>query len=175
LAWSAPSDWSTPASSPWRAPDDSAPPAGNGFSPPDAAPGPAAPPYDPSAAHYSGPSPGQYGFPPPGQYGYQPYYTPAPARTNPVAIAALVCGIVQFPLGLFLLNILLAVPAIICGAIGLRQTRQRGEAGRGLAIAGLVLGILGVVYLAVAIVFIVVGLHFARLNGTTAAISRDGR
>ena len=63
------------------------------------------------------------------------------------------CGIAQFVLGLLIFgNILLAIPAIICGALGLKQTRLRGERGRGMAIAGLVLGILGVVYFALVIV-----------------------
>ena len=108
------------------------------------------------------PPPGQYP-PPPGQYGYQqaPYYPAAAVpRNNPVAIAALVCGLAQFVLGLLLVgNILLAIPAIICGAIGLRQINQRGERGRGMAIAGLVLGILGVVYFVIILGLIIVGLN----------------
>jgi Domain of unknown function (DUF4190) len=90
----------------------------------------------------------QWGFPQPG---FQP-------RTNPVAIAALVCGLVQFLLGLLILgNILLAIPAVVLGAIGLRQTAVRGERGRGLAIAGLILGILGIVYFSLVLVVILVG------------------
>jgi hypothetical protein len=118
-------------------------PADHGFSPSGQTPWAAPPPG-------YGPPPGQYG------YGYQsPYYSPSVPRTNPVAIAALVCGLVQFLGGLVLVgNIVLAIPAIICGAIGLRQTRQRGERGRGMAIAGLVLGILGVVYFALIVVLI---------------------
>jgi hypothetical protein len=94
-----------------------------------------------------------------GQYGYPPQYpTPAAPRTNRAAIWALVCGIGQFILGLTLVgNILAAIPAIILGAIALKQTRLRGEGGRGLAIAGLVLGILGVFYFLLIIVVIVVG------------------
>jgi hypothetical protein len=110
----------------------------------------------------SGASPaGRYGYQPAGQHGYQPGYGPVATRTNPVAIAALICGVAQFFLGLFAVNVLLAIPAIICGAIGLRQTRQRGEGGRGLSIAGLVLGILGVVWNVLYVVLIVyVGAHF---------------
>jgi Domain of unknown function (DUF4190) len=97
--------------------------------------------------------------PPPGQPGYQWGYT---SRNNPVAIAALVCGVAQFLGGIIIFgNILLAIPAVICGAIGLRQTRQRGERGRGMAIAGLVLGILGIVYfvVVVAVAIVIVSLH----------------
>jgi hypothetical protein len=90
------------------------------------------------------------------------YYTPASGRTNRPAIAALVCGVTQFFLGLFALNFLLAIPAIICGALGVRQTRERGEGGRGLAIAGLVLGILGIVWNVLYVVLIIaLGNHFA--------------
>jgi hypothetical protein len=90
----------------------------------------------------------QWSFPQPG---YQP-------RTNPVAVAALVCGLVQFLLGLLVLgNILLAVPAVILGAIGLRQTAARGERGRGMAIAGLILGILGIIYFALVLAVVLLG------------------
>jgi Domain of unknown function (DUF4190) len=141
-----------------------------------------APGQDPQAASQYGyqPPPGQYAQTPGqypqalGQYGYQPspgQYPasagqygpqqwpayPAAPRNNRVAIAALVCGVAQFVLGLLIVgNIVLAIPAIICGAIGLKQTRQRGESGRGMAIAGLVLGILGVVYFAIIVVVLVI-------------------
>jgi Domain of unknown function (DUF4190) len=137
---------------------------------------------DPQAAGQYGyqPPPGQYAQTPEqyqqalGQYGYQqapgqypasagqygpqqwpPY--PAAPHNNRVAIAALVCGVAQFVLGLLIVgNIVLAIPAIICGAIGLKQTRQRGESGRGMAIAGLVLGILGVVYFVIIVVVLII-------------------
>ena len=126
-------------------------------------------PGDPYQAGYPQPGypqqPGylqQAGYPQPGypQAGYPQPFVGAQARNNPLAITALVCGIVQFVLGLFVvLNILGAIPAIICGAIALRQIRERRERGRGMAIAGLVLGILGVVYFILVIILIVVGLH----------------
>ena len=118
----------------------------NGFSPKGADPWTAQPGgYQPSA----------------GQYGYPAYVQPSAGRNNPLAIAALVCGIAQFLGGLLIVgNILLAIPAVICGAIGLRQINQRGERGRRMAIAGLVLGILGVAYfLLIVIVLVVAGVH----------------
>jgi hypothetical protein len=157
-------DWTQSAPPPWPAQDASAAqPAGNGFSPAGSDPWPAQPgaipPTSqhgaPPAGQYGYPPAGQYGYPPAGQFGYQPGYPPAGRRTSPVAIAALICGVVQFFLGLFAVNFVLAIPAIICGAIGLRQTRQRGEGGRGLAIAGLVLGILGIVWNVLYVVLIV--------------------
>ncbi len=99
-----------------------------------------------------------------GQYpGYQdPRYQPQPfgrgSRTNPLAIAALVCGIGQFLLGLLIVgNILLAIPALVLGVVGLRQVSSRGERGRGLAIAGIVLGALGIVYFGLVLILIVAG------------------
>ena len=93
---------------------------------------------------------------PPDQYEYQPPPTGRPAgRANPLAIAALACGIGQFFLGLLIVgNILLAVPALVLGIVGLRQVRSRGERGRGMAIAGVVLGALGVVYFALVLLVI---------------------
>jgi hypothetical protein len=118
-------------------------PGGNGF-------GPAG--SDPRTGQPPAPAP------PAGPYGYPPAAYPAPVtvRTNRPAIAALVCGVAQFFLGLFAVNFLLAIPAIICGAIGMRQTKERGQAGRGLSIAGLVLGILGIVWNVLYVVLIVV-------------------
>jgi hypothetical protein len=168
-----PDSWSTPWANPaWPA----AQPEPGGY--------PSAGRQDPQAAGQYGyqPAPGQYGYLPTpgqypqagGQYGYQPtpgQYPaaagqygpqqwpayPAARRNNRVAIAALVCGLAQFLLGLLIVgNIVLAIPAIICGAIGLKQTRQRGESGRGMAIAGLVLGILGVVYFVIIVVVLII-------------------
>jgi len=63
-------------------------------------------------------------------------------------------------LGLLLVgNILLAIPAIVCGSVALKQIRLRGERGHGMAVAGLVLGILGVVYFLLILVVIVVGVR----------------
>jgi hypothetical protein len=116
------------------------------------------PPHEYSPGQYP---PGQYspGQGQAGQFGYQPQYVvPTATRNNPLAIAALCCGIGQFVLGLAVVgNILAAIPAIILGAIALKQIRLRGERGRGMAIAGLVLGILGVFYFLLVIGLIVVG------------------
>jgi Domain of unknown function (DUF4190) len=101
---------------------------------------------------------------PPGPYGAQwQYFTPPTARSNRVALAALICGIGQFVLGLTVFgNILLAIPAIICGSIALKQIRLRGERGHGMAVAGLVLGILGVVYFVVIVALIAVSVSVSR-------------
>jgi hypothetical protein len=56
------------------------------------------------------------------------------SRTNRLAIAALVCGIVQFGAPPVF------IAAIILGHRARRQIRQTGEGGYGIATAGLILG-----------------------------------
>jgi Domain of unknown function (DUF4190)/Domain of unknown function (DUF1707) len=68
------------------------------------------------------------------------YYPPAaPRRTSSMAVGSLVCGIGQlifwFPAG---------IAAIVLGHMARRQIRQTGEAGDGMAVAGLVLGWIGI-------------------------------
>jgi Domain of unknown function (DUF4190) len=91
--------------------------------------------------------------PPAGWHGAQPplppqppvqqsYYVPAqvvpaPASTNGLAVAALVLGI----LWIYWIG---SVLAVIFGHVALAQIGKRQQAGKGLAIAGLVLGWIGV-------------------------------
>ena len=74
----------------------------------------------------------------------------APARTNPLAIASLACGIGQIFLGP-----LSTFPAIVLGHMARREIRRTGEDGTGMATAGLVLGWTGFALLVVACLFIV--------------------
>ncbi|WP_375401284.1 DUF4190 domain-containing protein [uncultured Amnibacterium sp.] len=93
--------------------------------------------------------------PPPGYAAPPPAYAPGQvARTNTLAIVALVLGIVV-PIG-----------GIICGHIALRQIRRTGEQGHGLALAGTIIGYV----LTVLILLIVVAniLFFVILFGTAA-------
>lgn len=60
------------------------------------------------------------------------------SRTNGLAIASLICGIV----GLLVFNIILGPIAIILGYVGLRQSSAKG--GAGMAKAGLILGVIDV-------------------------------
>jgi Domain of unknown function (DUF4190) len=87
--------------------------------------------------------------PPPGQQHYrpqgrpyppyqQPYWGyPPPRATNGLAVAAFVCGLAQFVV------VLTFIPAIVCGHLARAQIRRTGEAGGGLALAGLILGYIG--------------------------------
>ena len=102
----------------------------------------------PSGGGYQGPPP-----PPPvngwpGPYG-QPYrgYPYAPLRTtNGFAIASMVLGI----LWLYWFGSILA---LVFGYVAQSQIRERGEAGGGMATAGIVLGWIGVGFLALFIAF----------------------
>jgi Domain of unknown function (DUF4190) len=100
------------------------------------------------------PPPGQqyYGPQPPYPAYQQPYspYPPAPP-TNGLAIAALVCGVGGFVIGLSF------IPAIICGHLARAQIRRTGEQGAGLALAGLILGYVGsALFIALVAAFIVI-------------------
>jgi uncharacterized membrane protein len=64
-------------------------------------------------------------------YGYP---VDRPRRANSMAVASLVCGLLEIFFGFT------AIPAVILGHKALRQIRQTGEPGRGMAKAGLVLG-----------------------------------
>jgi len=107
-------------------------------------------PYPPPAAQ---PWPGPYPPPYPPLY---PYYVASPS-TNGFAIAALVLGI----LWVYWIGSILAV---VFGHIALVQTREHGQRGRGMAIAGLVLGYIGLAVL----VAVILG---AFVVGTTLRIS----
>jgi hypothetical protein len=85
-----------------------------------------------------------------------PAYQPAPvgAKTNTLAIVALILGIVV-PIG-----------GIICGPIALSQIKRTGEAGAGLAKAGLIIGIvLTLLYLVFVIVVPLIILGAAASTG----------
>lgn len=75
--------------------------------------------------------------PPPG-YGPQGGYPQPQQRSNGLAIASLVCGII----GLLIFWFVLSPLAIIFGGIGLSRA-NRGASHKGLAMAGLILGIVG--------------------------------
>jgi Domain of unknown function (DUF4190)/Domain of unknown function (DUF1707) len=90
---------------------------------------------------------------------------PAPPRTNPLAVAAFVCGIAEFlTLGLT------ALPAVILGHMARGQIRRTREAGSGLALAGLVLGWLAIVFW----VLVVVGMSIAAVRVSQAVVSGSG-
>jgi Domain of unknown function (DUF4190) len=62
------------------------------------------------------------------------------SRSNSMAIAALVCGIV----GIFIFEVILGALAIVFGGIGVRRA-NRGAGRRGIAWAGVILGAIDIV------------------------------
>jgi hypothetical protein len=85
----------------------------------------------------------------------QPGFTPhhQQQQGNGLAVAAMVLGIISVVLCfLWFIGPVLAILAIIFGALGLSKAKKIGR-GRGAALAGLILGVIGIV---LAIVFIVV-------------------
>ncbi|MCZ2823042.1 MULTISPECIES: DUF4190 domain-containing protein [unclassified Modestobacter] len=103
------------------------------YGPPPGPPyGPPGPPYGPPGAPY-GPPPYGYGYPPP------------PQRTNGLAIASMVLGIVW----LYWIGSILA---LVFGYVAKKQIRERGEGGDGMATAGIVLGWVGIGVLAIPLV-----------------------
>lgn len=76
---------------------------------------------------------------------YDPYTRPAPqARTNGLAIAGLICS----GLGLHTCG-LTAIAGLILSLLALRQIRERGGKGKGVAVAGVVIGAVILVFFAV--------------------------
>ena len=88
----------------------------------------------------------------------QQFYYPPVRPTNGLALAALICGIAQFAVGVTF------IPAIICGHLARRQIRQTGEAGDGMALAGLILGYVGGVLVILAI--LLVSILMVRVSST---------
>ncbi|MCZ2837852.1 DUF4190 domain-containing protein [Modestobacter sp. VKM Ac-2985] len=97
------------------------------------------PPYGPPPGPPYGPPGAPYG-PPPYGYGYPP-----PQRTNGLAIASMVLGIVW----LYWIGSILA---LVFGYVAKKQIRERGEGGDGMATAGIVLGWVGIGVLAIPLV-----------------------
>lgn len=70
----------------------------------------------------------------------------APNTTNGMAIASMVLGIVWvYWIG--------SILALVFGYVALRQIRQRGQQGKGMAIAGIALGWVGAATLVAIIIF----------------------
>ena len=93
----------------------------------------------------------QYAQPPYGQPQYgQPQWGPPASKTNGMAIASLVLGIVWiYWIG--------SILALVFGYIAKSQIKQRGESGGGMATAGIILGWIGVGFLVLFIGLLVSG------------------
>src|SRR6266516_433141 len=123
---------------------DSGQPAGAGSVQPLLFPPPQAGAFPPVPTGFGPAQPGVFPQPDPRFAGIGPIY-PRP-KNNGLAVAALLCGIGQF-LGWFIFllpGLVAALLALIFGLVSIRQMRRTGEAGRGMAVTGVVLGGLGV-------------------------------
>jgi hypothetical protein len=102
---------------------------------------------------YSSPGgPGQFGGPPSGFGGapmypgpYDPYQGYPSQQTNGLAVASLVTSIagvlLGIPMAIFCyIGWVIPVAGAVMGGIALNQIKQRGQQGRGLAIAGIAIG-----------------------------------
>ena len=76
--------------------------------------------------------------------GYAPRSGPPQQGTSGLAIAAMVLGLVGLAPCFWIFQ-LPALLGMIFGFIGLRQTKDGGQGGRGMAIAGVVIGVVLVV------------------------------
>ncbi len=137
----------------------------------------AAPPQYPGQQQYGQqqfpgqPFGGQPGYPAypgqqPGYGGYPGYPQPQQTGTNGLAIASLSTGIIAFPFSCIPLlgygSVFLAIAAIVMGVIAMKQTKQTGQQGRGMAIAGVVLG---GVYLALFVIGLIFGIAYIASDG----------
>ena len=104
----------------------------------------------PGAPTYGAPAPAAPMYPPPGYAAYPP--APTNGGTDGVSIAALVAGVLGT-----------GVVALVLGIVGLRRTRGGVRAGRGMALAGVILGALGTIVWTVAIIGVIA--FFANLDG----------
>lgn len=127
--------------------------------PPPPAPGFAAPPPPPPPPGFAAP------VPPPPNYA-APNYAPPPGYPRPVkpksnglAVASLVLGILTVTFGMWCLWFFPVLPilAVVFGHISLSQLRRQGGTGRGMAIAGLVMGYIGLAATIVWLIFVIIG------------------
>ena len=79
-------------------------------------------------------------------------------------------SLVQF-LGFGLLT---GIPAIICGAIAMRQIRERNESGRGMALAGVIIGSIGTALTALFIIAIIIAAASGGVHSTAPIVGPGG-
>lgn len=95
------------------------------------------------------------------------YPADQPRRANSMAVASLACGVLEIFFGFT------AIPAVILGHKALRQIRQTGEPGRGMAKAGLVLGWTAIGIFVVLIALAVLGTIVVATH-TSSAVPASG-
>jgi Domain of unknown function (DUF4190) len=116
------------------------------------------PPGLPQSSYPPPPYPGSGYPPPPGYsqypnanpYAYDPYSPPRPPGTNGKAIGSLVTSLV----GVLFCG-LPSIVGMILGVMAMRETKQTGQEGYGLALAGVIVGAIAVVGWLLYVVFVV--------------------
>lgn len=88
-----------------------------------------------------------------GGYQDQGYGYAGPPK-NGLGIAALVLGILSIPTAFILIGPVLAILAIIFGAVGLSRVKKRQATNKGVALAGLLTGIAGLILFGVLAAFV---------------------
>jgi hypothetical protein len=97
--------------------------------------------------------------------GYLPAREPVPSAFNSLAVASLICGLLEIPtLGLS------ALPAIVLADRAREQIRETGERGEGLAIAGQALGCTAVAIFFAAFIALMIWLALPPAPGTSGPI-----
>jgi hypothetical protein len=132
-------------------PPPSGPEGNNPYSPPPTGPisgGGYPPPVGPDSGNpYAQPTAPQPAYPQPygQQYGQYPAVPVAATGTNGLSIASMITGIASIPIACCCspLAIVGGATAVGLGFVGLKQTRERGQGGRGMAIAGIATGGVG--------------------------------
>lgn len=87
---------------------------------------------------------------------FQPYYQPP--KTNGKSIATLVLGICSLVIPY--VGFLPGIIGIILGAMSLKEIKQSGDQGRGLAIGGLVCSIIGTILWGIILIIILLAVVF---------------
>ena len=158
----------TGGAAPYGTPAPDAPAYGTPAPPAYGTPAPEAPAY--GAPVYGQSAPSTYGQPaysaPNTGYGYGGGYT-APARTNVLAIISLVASLVGFVL---ILPVVGSIAGVIMGHISLKQIKDRGERGRGMALAGVIIGYITLLF----VILFVIGISILIANSAATSGSRYG-
>ncbi|MCZ7421041.1 MULTISPECIES: DUF4190 domain-containing protein [unclassified Micromonospora] len=121
---------------------------------------PAAAPYPP--AGYPPAQPAGYPPPPPPGYGYpQPGYGYPQQKTNSLAIVALVLSLIGIG------SCITAPVGAIMGHVAMRQIRETGESGEGMAKAAIIVGWILTGLLALVIIGYAIAIAFAIANSSS--------
>lgn len=126
-------------------------------------------PYGAAPAAAPAPYGGQYGAPAAAPYGYGAYAPPR--RTNGMAIASFICSLGGVLLSWTGVLALALIGGVVFGHISLGQIKRTGEAGRGLALAGVLIGWISI---GIAVLLIVFAMLFWGLYGFGVTRSRYG-